>query len=216
VDFTGKEPLGKCPKCGGRVFENGMNYTCENAVGNARKCDFRVGSIILQQPIAPAQLARLLADGKTDLLDKFISKRNGRAFKAFLVLGKDGKVGFEFEKREPKGTAKGAKKEPKAKLDFTGQEALGKCPKCGGRVFESETDFICENSQADKKPCKFKTGKTILQRPIEREQAIKLLAAGKTDLLEQFISKAGRPFSAWLVVNEEGKVGFEFPEREPT
>ena len=58
VDFTGKEPLGKCPKCGGRVFENGMNYTCENAVGKDRKCDFRVGSIILQQPVAPAQLAR--------------------------------------------------------------------------------------------------------------------------------------------------------------
>ena len=23
VDFTGKEPLGKCPKCGAHVFENG-------------------------------------------------------------------------------------------------------------------------------------------------------------------------------------------------
>jgi DNA topoisomerase-3 len=31
VDFTGKEPLGKCPKCGARVFDNGMNYTCEKA-----------------------------------------------------------------------------------------------------------------------------------------------------------------------------------------
>jgi DNA topoisomerase-3 len=37
VDFTGKEPLGTCPKCGQRVFENGMNYTCEQAVGKARK-----------------------------------------------------------------------------------------------------------------------------------------------------------------------------------
>jgi hypothetical protein len=33
VDFTGKEPVGKCPKCGARVFENGMNYVCEKAVG---------------------------------------------------------------------------------------------------------------------------------------------------------------------------------------
>jgi DNA topoisomerase-3 len=213
VDFTGKEPLGTCPKCGGRVFENGMNYTCENAVGNNRKCDFRVGSIILQQPVAPAQVQKLLGAGKTDLLDKFISKRNGRTFKAFLVLGKDGKVGFEFEKREKK-PAKDGKKEPKVKIDFTGQDPVGKCPRCGGRVFESEKDYLCENSQAEKKQCKFKTGKTILQRPIEREQVAKLLAGGKTDLIDKFISKTGRPFSAWLVLDDMGKVSFEFPPRE--
>jgi DNA topoisomerase-3 len=142
VDFTGKEPLGQCPKCGSRVFENGMNYTCERAVGRDRTCDFRVGSIILQQPVEPPQLQKLLATRKTDLLDKFVSKRTGRAFKAFLVVDKQGKVGFEFEKRE-KRPAKDAKpKEPKVKLDFTGQEPVGKCPRCGGRVFESETDYL--------------------------------------------------------------------------
>ena len=33
VDFTGKEPLGKCPKCGANVFDGGMNYVCEKAGG---------------------------------------------------------------------------------------------------------------------------------------------------------------------------------------
>jgi DNA topoisomerase-3 len=99
-------------------------------------------------------------------------------------------------------------------LVFTGQETVGKCPKCGGRVFESETDYLCERSQADKKPCRFKTGKVILQRPIEREQVVKLLANGKSDVIDKFISKAGRPFSAWLVLGENGKVTFEFPERD--
>ena len=117
---------------------------------------------------------------------------------------------------QPKtGAAKDKKpKEPPKKIDFTGQEPIGKCPKCGSRVFESEKDYLCENSQAEKKPCKFKTGKIILQRPIEREQIARLLGAGKTDLIDKFISKTGRPFSAWLVVGEDGKVGFEFPERE--
>jgi DNA topoisomerase-3 len=127
-------------------------------------------------------------------------------------------VSFEFEPRKTKskaGTATTDKaREPAPKLDFTGQEPLGKCPRCGGRVFESERDYLCEKSQADKKPCKFKTGKTILQRPIEREQAVKLLTTGKTGLLEKFISKTGRPFSAWLVLGDGGKVGFEFPERD--
>jgi DNA topoisomerase-3 len=49
VDFTGKEPLGKCPKCGARVFDAGMNYICEKATGADRTCKFRTGKIILQQ-----------------------------------------------------------------------------------------------------------------------------------------------------------------------
>ena len=47
---------------------------------------------------------------------------------------------------------------------------------------------------------------------IPKEQAQKLLTNGKTDLLEGFISKRGRPFSACLKL-EDGKVGFEFPEK---
>ena len=54
--------------------------------------------------------------------------------------------------------------------------------------------------------------KTILGREIPKEQAQKLLTTGKTDLLEGFISKRGRPFSAYLKL-EDGKVGFEFPEK---
>src|SRR2546422_1386757 len=99
-------------------------------------------------------------------------------FKAFLVV-KDGKVGFEFEPRPAKakkGEAKGEKaKEPAPKIDFTGQQPLGKCPRCGGKVFESDTAYLCEKSQSDKRPCKFKINKTILQQPIDREQAAKLL-----------------------------------------
>jgi DNA topoisomerase-3 len=217
VDFTGKEPLGKCPKCGGNVFDAGMNYLCEHATGKDRKCDFRTGKIILQQSIEPAQITKLLATGKTDLLEKFISNKTGRAFKAFLALGQDGKVGFEFEKREPKarGTAARKPKEAPVKIDFTGQEPLGKCPKCGGRVYEGPADYVCENSQAEKKPCKFKTGKVILTQPVDRAQVTKLLAIRKTDLLDKFVSgKTGRPFSAYLVIDESDKVGFEFPPRE--
>ena len=60
-----------------------------------------------------------------------------------------------------------------------------------------------------------RTGKIILQRPIEAEQVQKLLTTGKTDLLHRFISKKGRPFSAFLTRGENGKVSFEFAPREP-
>jgi DNA topoisomerase-3 len=211
VDFSSQEPLGKCPKCGGRVFELGMSYVCENSVGPSKTCDFRSGKVILQRAIDHEQMKKLLATGKTDLLERFIS-RKGRPFKAYLVSTDKGDVGFEFEKREPKAKGERKSKEPARKIDFTGKESIGKCPKCGGKIFETENSYICERSQADRKACKFKLSKTILGRDIPKEQAQKLFATGKTDLLDGFISKRGRPFSAYLKL-EDGKVGFEFPER---
>lgn len=188
-----------------------MTYICENSVGPTKTCDFRSGKVILQRPIEREQMNKLLASGKTDLLERFIS-RKGRPFKAFLVLNDKKDVGFEFEKRDPKAKKERKTKEPAAKIDFTGKEPLGECPTSGGKVFEIETSYICEDSQADRKPCKFKLSKTILGREIPKEQAQKLLTTGKTDLLEGFISKRGRPFAAYLKL-EDGKVGFEFPEK---
>jgi DNA topoisomerase III len=216
VDFTGKEPVGLCPKCHHGVFENGMNYVCEQAVGASRTCDFRAGAVILQRAIERPQFAKLLAEGKTDLLGGFVSKKTGRTFEAFLVL-KDGAVRFEFAPRPPRAKRNvGAKKaaETSAPLNFTGQEPLGTCPLCGGKVFESDRHYLCERTQAPAKPCKFTTGRVILRRPIERAEISKLLADRRTELLSHFTSKAGRPFSAYLVLGEGGKVGFEFPPRE--
>ena len=217
VDFTGQEPLGKCPKCGAHVFDTPMSYLCEKSVGANRTCDFRSGKIILQRAIERAQMQKLLETGKTDLLEKFISKK-GRPFKAFLVV-KDGKVSFEFEARDPKARKTAAKTgepaKPEPKIDFTSQQALGKCPLCDKRVFEGGAAYVCEGSQADKKPCKFKISKVILQQPIDHDQAVRLLSKGKTDLFHEFISaKTGRSFAAYLVMDEMGKVGFEFPPRE--
>ena len=211
VDFSGQEPLGKCPKCGARVFEFGMSYVCENSVGPAKSCNFRSGKVILQRAIEREQMNKLLATGRTDLLQRFIS-RKGRPFNAFLVLTDKKDVGFEFEKREPKSKGERKPRIAAPKIDFTGKQSVGKCPKCGGKTFETETSYICERSQADRTPCKFKLSKTILGRDIPKEQAEKLLTTGKTDLLEGFISKRGRPFAAYLKL-EDGKVGFEFPEK---
>jgi DNA topoisomerase III len=214
VDFSGQEPLGKCPKCGGRVFELGMSYVCENSVGPNKTCDFRSGKMILQRSVEREQMKKLLSTGRTDLLERFIS-RKGRPFKAFLVVTEKKDIGFEFEKRQPKPKGERKPKERAPKIDFTRKNALGECPKCGGKIFETEESYICEHSQADRRPCKFKLSKRILGREIPKEQAQKLLITGKTDLFDGFISKRGRLFSAYLKL-EDGKVGFEFPEKTAT
>jgi len=107
VDFTGQTPLGPCPKCAAGVYEMGLAYVCQNQVAKPKTCDFRSGRIILQQEILPEQMAKLLNDGKTDLLPGFVSQRTRRPFKAYLTRAKDGKISFEFEERKAKPAAKG-------------------------------------------------------------------------------------------------------------
>jgi DNA topoisomerase-3 len=215
IDFTGKEPLGKCPKCGGNVYDAGMNYICQNATGPDKKCTFKTGKIILQQEMAPEQVKKMLAEGKTDLLKGFVSKKTNRKFEAYLVI-KDGGTAFEFAPRtkKPRGAAKTPSGEPAPKIDFTGKESIGKCPKCGGKVFDTEAGYICERSQADSRPCKFKISREILQQPIDQAQARKILETQKSDLLDKFISKAGKPFPAYLVMDAKGKITFDFPPRD--
>jgi DNA topoisomerase-3 len=107
VEFGDAENLGPCPKCGSAVHEHGANYVCEKSVPTAAQptpsCDFKSGKVILQQTVEPEQVRKLLSTGKTDLLDKFVSMRTRRAFKAFLAWdAKEGKVVFEFEPRTSK------------------------------------------------------------------------------------------------------------------
>jgi DNA topoisomerase-3 len=109
VDFGEQDSLGACPKCQGRVYEHGTSYVCEHAVGANVSCDFKSGKIILQQPVAREQMTKLLADGKTELLENFVSNKTRRKFKARLAYdAKEGKVIFEFEPRAQKAPAKGA------------------------------------------------------------------------------------------------------------
>ncbi len=134
IDFSASEALGTCPKCGASVREHGSNYVCEKAVPTLTQatasCDFKSGKIILQQPVAPEQMRKLLETGKTDLLDKFVSMRTRRAFKAFLAWDPEaGKVSFQFEPRTskypPRKTAAGAA----AKTPAAGKTAAKKATK---------------------------------------------------------------------------------------
>ena len=127
VDFIGQEALGACPKCGARVFDNGMAYLCEKSVGAAKSCDFRSGKVILQQEVARDEMKKLLETGKTSLLKGFVSARTRRKFSAYLVRDPaSGKVGFEFEARAPKAPKAGTK--TAAEGEAPAQAAPAKAP----------------------------------------------------------------------------------------
>jgi DNA topoisomerase III len=96
VDPTQHTPVGKCQVCrAGNVYDTGTAYVCENVARG--DCSFKVNKTILQREISPEQMRKMLAEGKSDVLKGFISKK-GRPFDAALKLH-DGKISWEFAKR---------------------------------------------------------------------------------------------------------------------
>ena len=185
-----------CPKCGGVIKENYKKFQCQ-------KCEFALWRILSGRQFEPSEIEALVANGHIGPLQGFRS-RLGKPFAAIIKLTPEFKLEFDF------GQQNAADALP---VDFSGQESLGPCPKCSGRVFAHGMAYVCENGVGDSRSCDFRSGQIILQRPIEPAQMQKLLAEGKTDLLHRFISKKGRPFSAFLVKGSDGKVGFEFAPR---
>jgi DNA topoisomerase-3 len=67
---------------------------------------FRLGKTILQKELQPNEVEKLFTEGKTPLIEGFISKRTKRPFKAYLTLDfEKGKIGFEFPPRAAKKKA---------------------------------------------------------------------------------------------------------------
>ncbi|MBS0442596.1 MAG: DNA topoisomerase III [Proteobacteria bacterium] len=202
-----------CPKCGGVVKENYRRFTCTGKSGDAEGCGFSIGKIPGGRSFELDEMERFIADKKIGPLEGFRSKA-GWPFTAELKLAYDDEIAnwkLEFDFGEDARKAEGDG-EP---VDFSGQESLGHCPKCQGKVFEFGSSYVCEHAVGAHVTCDFKSGKIILQQPVAREQMSKLLATGKTELLENFVSnKTRRKFKAFLAYDKkEGKVIFEFEPR---
>ncbi|NMG53567.1 DNA topoisomerase III [Aromatoleum aromaticum] len=190
-----------CPKCGGVVRENYKKFACQ-------ACDWSAWKIVAGRQFEIDEIETLLRERRVGPLTGFRSKM-GRLFNAEIRLNDEQQPEFDFG--QPKDDGEGA--EP---VDFSAQEPLGPCPKCGARVFEHGMAYVCEKSVGPEKSCDFRSGKIILQQPVEREQMVKLLADGRTDLLKGFVStRTRRKFSAFLVRGGDGKVGFEFEAKTP-
>ena len=186
-----------CPKCGAHPLKQDYRtFRCPS-------CDYVFWKTLAGREFSPEEIQMLLTERKIGPLEGFRSKM-GRTFKAILLLDEEHKAKFEFEKKE----------EDASPADVSQLPIVGQCPVCHkGPVRETDTAYICERTLA--KECTFRMGKLILKRDIPQEQARKLIETGKTDLITKFISsKTNRPFDAFLKL-QKGKVGFEFPPREP-
>lgn len=189
-----------CPRCGGEIRETYKKFQCG-------RCDYSLWKIVAGRQFEPAEIDTLLTEKQIGPLTGFRNKM-GRGFTAAIKLNDNMEPEFDFgQDKAGDDTA-----EP---VDFSGQNSLGPCPKCAAPVFEHGAAYVCEKSVGPAKSCDFRSGKVILQQPVDADQMKKLLANGKTDLLKEFVSnRTRRKFSAYLVT-ANGKVGFEFEKKAP-
>ena len=206
-----------CPNCGGVVKENYRRYACVGKPG-AEPCGFSFGKSPAGRTFETAEAETLLRDKKIGPLEGFRSKA-GWPFTSEIVIKYDDeahnyKLEFDF------GDDKNAEESGEI-VEFT-DASLGPCPICGAGVHEHGANYVCSKAvptaTQPTPSCTFKSGKIILQQPVEREQMHKLLETGKTDLLDKFVSmRTRRAFKAFLAWDKEaGKVNFEFaPSKFP-
>ncbi len=188
-----------CPKCGGQIRETYKKFQCGS-------CDYALWKIVAGRQYEPAEIEQLLTERQVGPLTGFRNKM-GRSFAAAIKLNDDLQPEFDF------GQDKASEEGEAEAVDFSGQEALGPCPKCSANVYDNGNNYVCEKAVGTAKTCDFRSGKIILQQPVDAVQMKKLLADGKTDLLKEFVSnRTRRKFSAYLV-NQGGKVGFEFEKK---
>ena len=83
---------------------------------------------------------------------------------------------------------------------------MAECPLCDGKVYSSDRGYLCANQSQG---CPLYVAKRIAKKQITQEIMKTLLTEGETERLEGFTSRAGKPFSARLVL-KEGRAVFDF------
>jgi DNA topoisomerase-3 len=192
-----------CPKCGAV----GLKQTDDTYECRAPDCNFKTKKYIAGRVLAEDEAKELFSKRFVGPLQGFKSKFN-KPFDAALELDDKFKVNFVFEGKEDKIT------------ELTEEMVLGAVTLPDGRevkVYGTEKAYLVPDLKTKSDPEGLRLGREILKREIPQDQAFKLLAEGKTDLLKGFVSnRTKRAFDAHLKLDpEKGKIEFEFPERPP-
>lgn len=93
------------------------------------------------------------------------------------------------------------------KKTTTVSASFGACPLCKAEIMDFPKSYSCSKW---KEGCGFTIWKMVAKKKISDSQVKKIITSSRSDLIKGFKSKAGKSFDAYLVMNKEGKVEFEF------
>ncbi len=194
-----KKKLGiKCPLCDGEVETTPFGYGCSNYRTNG--CKFSIGTIA-GRDLTEEEVTKLLTEGKTEILNGFVSKSK-KKFSAALIYKKD-----------ENGV-------PSIQFDFSGNvpdvlEGVA-CPVCGDPIEIMPYGYACRRHRENPEACYFSIGK-IAEKQLSKQDVTELIQNGHTQTLRGFKSKNGKKFDAVLTLTEEDgrkKLKFDFEHVE--
>lgn len=205
--LTGRESRGaaarkklgiKCPLCDGEVETTPFGYGCSNYRTNG--CKFSIGTIA-GRDLTEEEVTKLLTEGKTEILNGFVSKLK-KKFSAALIYKKD-ENGI-----------------PSIQFDFSGNvpdvlEGVA-CPVCGESIEIMPYGYTCRRHRENPEACYFFIGK-IAEKQLSKQDVTELIKNGHTQTLRGFKSKNGKKFDAVLTLTEEDgrkKLKFDFEHVE--
>jgi DNA topoisomerase-3 len=222
--YDANETFGNCPACGRPVVEMAWFYRCREEPPRDPDCPMRFWKDTSGRYLDKRTVRALIANGTSGEIDGFTA-RNGRTYRGALTIDTEA---WKVEVKSAGWNEEASTDTPEYDVD---PEPLGRCPfeeDCA--IVESPTLFVCERklkeselSKEERKKrkedgapqsCGFVMPRTVCKREITREEAEHYLRTGKTELLTDFTSRFGRPFSATLVLKDTGRHGFEFPPRK--
>ena len=143
------------------------------------------------------------------IMDKYKTSQLGQSLKRVFRGECTINDSVDLAKNEIKAifdTSKDASVEKDTDIGVFG-EVLGPCPICDRDVIRSKYGYVCSGY---KEGCKFSIGKSICKRIISASNVKMLLATGKTSKIQGFVSKNGKSFDAYLKLDENKKVVFDF------
>ncbi len=167
-----------------------------------------VNKVIGNRKLVPDEVEQLLKKGEIGPLDGFKS-RQGKAFSALLKLAEkdNGSLRVELDF--------GDSGNDDEDIDLSQFPVVGTSPVDGSPVHETPNAYISEGKDAKGKAT-FRMSRNMLGKALPPEQIKKLLTEKKTDLIKGFRSnRTKRLFDAFLILKDDGKIGFEFPPRPP-
>lgn len=189
VDFVYDNSVpGVCPKCGKKLVEYKSSYACEGNTKENATCDFIVWKNVSGHELTKAELEKLLKEKVLKGLS-FVSKE-GKAFKANLVLQEDYSTKLVFEEKK--------------------KEEIGICPKCGAPVVSFASGYRCSKKTMENPACDFIIWKTISGHELSVKE-VQSLMKGETLKKVSLVSKEGKKYEADLQYNaDENKVKIKF------
>ena len=177
-----------CPHCGKPLTRLATVCKCSGYSKEDGACHFRMGTYICGQRLTEDVISALLKRGRSGLVRGFKAK-SGKKFAAYLVLDREtGEITFDFTSEAEKNL---------------------QCPFCHAPMHKSRYTFQCTNES-----CQFQAPAEICRKRLTDAQITALLTKGKTGVIKGFRSKAGKPFSAVLYIDQTDRtVKFDFQKK---